>query len=115
MVLSRAKDWMPRLVTEALAVDPGLRMLDPNANREGLRLDMDAGCLEHFEAVARAMTDREHHMVRFQIPAAVQVQAAQPTRAVGVDLNIQPVHARAEAIFAAERLDRRADALDHRH
>ena len=90
-------------------------MLDAHADREGLGLDMHARRVEHREGVARAVADRQHDMVGLEIIAAVEVQPADVPLAVGVGRDVEPVDARAEAIFAAQPLDRLAQAFDHRH
>ena len=78
MVFRGAQDRIARLMAEARAVDPGLRMLDPHADREGLRLGMDAGVDQHGEGIARAVADREDDVAGGEIVAVVEVQAAQP-------------------------------------
>src|SRR3546814_9235496 len=45
----RAQHRMPRAIAVARPVDPALRMLDPHADGKGLRLDMHAPPMQHFE------------------------------------------------------------------
>ncbi len=92
-----------------------LRMLDPHPDREGLGLDMHAARVEHLEGVARAVADRQHDMVGGEMVAGRELQAADAPRPVRVGRDVEIVDALAEAIFAAERLDRGAHTLDHRH
>ena len=105
---------MAGAVAEAAAVDQRLRMLDAHADGERLGLDRDAALVQHLERVARAVADRQHDMIRRQCachrraprraPAGCRSRPRCRDRPPG-----------SEAILAAERLDRGAQAFDHRH
>ena len=76
---------------------------------------MDARGVKHRKGVARAVPDREYDLIGLQIVAARKMQPLHATfaRAVGVD--VEPVDLVLPAIFAAQPLDRLAQAFDHRH
>ena len=94
---------------EAGAVDEGLGVLDARADRERFGLDMNAVAMQHGEGVARAVADRQHHVVGVDVLAVGQHQAADMAAGVQVDV----FDAGVEAVVAAEGLDFGADALDH--
>src|ERR1044072_4571218 len=105
---------MARALTIATAVDQRLRMLDAHAYRERLRLDHDAARVQYLESVARAVADREHHVIGRHMRPVGQHHAADAAMALRA-FDIEIVDAAAEAIFAAERLDLLAQAFDDRH
>ena len=82
---------------------------------KGLASTCTPRLVEHLEGVARAVADRQHDVIGLEVVAAVEVQPADMPLAVGVGRDIEPVDARPEAIFAAQALDRLAQAFDHRH
>ena len=53
---------MPALGPKAGAVDQGLRVLDAEADGEGLGFDIDAGLVQHLEGVAGAVADGQDDM-----------------------------------------------------
>ena len=66
LVVGRAEQRMPRLRPEARLVDQRLRVLDAEADREGLGFDEHAARVQHRERVARAVAQRHHHVVGAQ-------------------------------------------------
>ena len=82
---------------------------------KGLGSTWTPALVEHLERVARAVPDRQHDVIGLEIIAAMEVQPADVPLAFGVGRDIEPVDARPEAIFAAQPLDRLAQAFDHRH
>ena len=83
----------------------------------GLASMCDAAPLQHREGVARAVAEREHHVVGAQLLAAGQHQAADVARAGPAPASsmTQIGHLLAEADLAAQRLDLGAHLLDHAH
>ena len=100
---------------EAGLVDPALRMLDPEADGEGLGLYVDAAGVQHLEGVAGAVAHRQHHVVGGERVAGGEAKAPHAPRAVGARLDLEVVDPAAEAVFAAEGLDGSAHRLDHGH
>ncbi len=113
LVVGRTEQLVACLVAEAGAIDERLRMLDAEADRKRLRFDVDAACLQHIERIAGAVADREHDVVRTDMLAIVEDDPAHPLAAVPVRSEVEIRDPAFETIFAAERLDRRAQALDH--
>jgi hypothetical protein len=95
---------------EARAVDQGLRMFDAHTDRKRLGLDMHAALLQHAEAVAGAVADRQYNVAGGNGFAIRQAQRAQLAVC-----NLDILDARTEADFAAQRLDLGAHRLDHGH
>ena len=93
-------------------VDQRLRMLDPEADRERLGLDIHAALVQHLERVARAVADRQHQVAGGDPLAAGEHHAAHlAAGAVALDVDVDDL-AR-EAVFAAQRDDVLAHLLDH--
>ncbi len=84
-------------------------MLDTGADRECFGFDMDAAAVQHGEAVARAMADRQYDVVGVDLLAACQGEAADLP--VGVEFDV--LDARGKAVFAAQGFDLGANALDN--
>ena len=106
----------PRIGAEPRLVDPGLRMLDPHADREGLGLDMHAGRVEH-RRTCRARCGRSparHGRPRDSRRCAGASPRTRRAPSASVAMS-SPSTRVLEAIFAAQPLDRLAHALDHRH
>ena len=82
---------------EAGAVDQGLGVLDPDADGERFRLDMDAAAVQHGKGVAGAVADGEDDMRRRRFARRRQGEASD--MAVGVELDI--LDPRRKTVFAA--------------
>ena len=91
-------------------IDPRLRMLDAEADRERLGLDMDPPLIERLEGVARRMADGEDHVVGLQGLAGVQAHAPD-----GASIQIDVRDPVLEPVFPAQGLDLLAHGLDHGH
>ena len=63
LVVGRAEQRVAGLRAEARAVDQRLRVLDAEADRERLGFDEHAARVQHAEGVARAVAERQHHVV----------------------------------------------------
>ena len=107
LVVGRAEQRVAGVLAEAAAVDQRLRMLDAEADGEGLRLDRDAARVQHLRT-CRARCGRPPAR-RDRPPDACRRPAPRrdAPRAVRV-FDLEIVDAAAEAILAAERLDLRA-------
>ena len=97
------------------AVDPGLRVLDPHADRKRLGLDMDAAVVQHLECVARTMPDREHDVGGLHHLTGLQHKAAEPPTAISRDFDEQIVDPMLPAIFTTKLLNGGAHMLHHRN
>ena len=80
LVVGRAEDRVAGVGAEARAVDHALRMLDAEADRERLGLHEHAAPVQHLEGVARAVAEREHHVVGAQLLARGERHAADVRR-----------------------------------
>jgi hypothetical protein len=117
-VVGSAEQRMAGGGTVAGAVDQRLRVLDANADRERLRLEVDPSRLQHRERVACAVTGcdddvlgRDLRAPAFAIALARALDDDAAHRAV-LDRDIDD--AGREPDLAAEALDLRAHPLDHR-
>jgi hypothetical protein len=108
LVVGRAQDRVAGAGAEARAVDHALRVFDAKAHRERLGHHVHAAPLQHLEGVARAVAQRQHHVVGGELLATGQHQAA---HAAVFDLQVGD--ALAEADLAAQRLDVGAHLLHH--
>ena len=71
--------------------------------------------MQHRKCVARAVADRQHDVVGSDLRAVRQHNAADVPRSVRPLLDFEIGDLTAKPVFAAQRLDGRAHALDHRH
>ncbi len=108
LVVGGAQQLVAGKLAEAAAVDHALRMFDAKAQRERLGLHEHAASVQHLEGIARAVADRQDHLLARQIVAIGQLQSA---HAAAFDVDI--VDARVETDLAPEREDLRTDVLDH--
>ena len=79
LVISRAQHGMPGMHAPACFVDHTLRMLDAHAYGKRFGSHRDTVSVQHGEAVARAVPERHHHVLRVQgvTLAAVLLQYVQ--------------------------------------
>jgi hypothetical protein len=63
LVVGGAEDLVAGVGAEAGLVDQRLRVLDAEADREGLGLDINALFVQHLEGVAGAVADGQHDVV----------------------------------------------------
>src|SRR5262249_400362 len=77
-----------------------LRMLDTEADGEGLRLEMNATLLQHAQRIAGAVSEREHDVATSQSLAVLEQHAFQLAC-----LDQQIGHLALEAHFTAQRND----------
>ena len=62
LVVGRAQQRVAGVLAPARAVDHALRVLDAHADRERLGHHVHAVAVQHAEAVARAVAQRQHHV-----------------------------------------------------
>src|SRR6185369_9623431 len=113
LVVGGAEQRMAGRGAEAGAVDQRLRVLDADADREGLGFDIDAVVEQHLEGVAGAVADGEHDMLGGDAFAAGQHHAANLAVAGGVAFDLDFLDLGPEAHFAAEFENVGAHLLDH--
>ncbi len=112
LIIRRAKDGMARTRPKTRHIDDRLRMLDTEADGEGLGLHIHAAVMQHLERIARAMADSQHHMVGRDALATFQHYAVHLPHAVArFDIEIR--HPALPAIFATQRFDGGAHILHH--
>ncbi len=99
---------MTGIFAQSRAVDQRLRVFDAKAHRERLGFHEHATAVQHAEGVAGTVAQRQNHMPRLELFAAVQLHAQQ----LAV-LDHHVGHALLEAHFAAQRFDLMAHVLDH--
>ncbi len=114
-VVRRPQVLVAGVGAEAGAVDQRLRVLDAEADRERLGLEIDAALMQPLEGVARAVAQRQHHVVGADVPAAFQHHPAQAARPVGGHGDVEIHHLALEAVLAAQLLDGLAHPLHHGH
>src|SRR6185369_10058381 len=110
LVVGGAEERVPGLGSEAAAVDERLRVLDAEADREGLRFEEDSTAREHLEGVSRTVADREDDMIRRQALAAGENDAA--------DFSIlkdQVLDPAAQADLSSQGFDLGAQAFHYLH
>ncbi len=83
-------------------------MLDPHPDRKGLGLDMDPALVKLLEGVAGRMADRQNDVLGRQELTGREVQAFELPA-----LHFEILDPGAEAVFAAQLLDRLTDRHDH--
>ena len=104
-----AQIGMTRTRTEPRPVDPGLRMFDADADREGLRLDIDAARVQRMKRVAGAVSDRQNDMIG-RDDSRRRADATPRSRAVLARLDdVEVDDVLLEPVFAAEVLDLRGE------
>src|SRR6185369_1837125 len=113
LVVGGAEQRMAGRGAEAGAVDQRLRVLDADADREGLGFDIDAVIEQHLERVAGTVADGEHDMVGGDAFAPGQHDAAHLAVAGGVAFDLDFLDLGPEAHFAAEFENVGAHLLDH--
>src|SRR5581483_5085332 len=87
---------------------------DAKADGKWFRLHVNAARVQHFKGVARAVPDREHHVIRRNGIAAREAHAAHlPAVAAAFNVDIDDLALKAD--LSAQLSDRRAHVLDHRH
>ena len=113
LVVGRAQQRIAGMLAPAHPVDHALRVLHPKANGKRFGFHEHAALPQHREGVARAVAQRQHHLVGAQGGCRAIVQMVDLETADMAILDQQVAHAALEAHLAAERDDARAQALHH--
>jgi hypothetical protein len=79
---------------------------------ERLGFHVHAAIVQDMERIARAVANRQHDVVAGRNSPLLRCRPLK-AGAVGGGLDLEILDAGLEAVFAAQRLDRFADALDH--
>ena len=110
LIIGCAEQRAARVLAVAGSIDQRLRMLDAQANREWLGLDIDAALINHLEGIARTVADGEHQMISCDV-LAIDEHHTGDLPVLYFDI----IHATTEADLAAQRLYRLAHFLHHAH
>ena len=84
LVRGRSKLFADRHAVHSL-IDPLLRMLHTEPDRECLWLHRHAKCLQHFKRIPCTVADRQHQMIRLHLLPAIDLQLIARTRFLCTD------------------------------